>query len=88
MEADLSPIYSSINVSIFEERTDKGIDDVHCLLASDIDRLYANLSTLSDYEVYKKSQIPDEYHYRFNVRVGGKGFNVLLIVNAARRFVS
>ena len=88
MEADLSPIYSSTNVSIFEESTDKGTDDVHRLLASDIDRLYANLSTLSDYEVYKKSQIPDEYHYQFNVRIGGKCFNILAIVSVTSRFVS
>lgn len=41
-------------------------------LASDIDRLYANLSIIPNYEVYKKSQIPEEYHYRSNVRIGGK----------------
>ncbi|CAF2046430.1 unnamed protein product [Rotaria magnacalcarata] len=38
--------------------------------ASDIDRLYANLSKIENYEVYKKSQIPDEYHYKSNVRIG------------------
>jgi hypothetical protein len=80
MEADPSPIYSSTNVSIVEERTYNGTDHVHYFLASDIDRLYANLSTLSNYEVYKKSQIPDEYHYRFNVRIGGKRFPALSIV--------
>ena len=50
-------------------------------LASDIDRLYANLSVLTNYEVYKKSQIPDEYHYRLNVRIGGKCCHVLSIIN-------
>lgn len=41
-------------------------------LASDIDRIYANLSVIPNYEVYKKSNIPMEYHYRANVRIGGK----------------
>lgn len=39
---------------------------------SDIDSIYANLSVIPNYQVYKKSQIPDEYHYKSNVRVGGK----------------
>jgi len=37
-----------------------------------IDRIYANLSTIQNYEIYKKSQIPDEYHYKSNIRIGGK----------------
>lgn len=45
---------------------------VHSNLKSDIDRIYANLSSIQNYEVYKKSQIPDEYHYKSNVRIGGK----------------
>ncbi|CAF1092106.1 unnamed protein product [Rotaria sordida] len=36
----------------------------------DIDRIYASLSTIPNYEVYKKAQIPDEYHYKSNVRIG------------------
>lgn len=39
---------------------------------SDIDRIYASLSKIPNYQAYKKSQIPDEYHYKSNVRVGGK----------------
>ena len=38
----------------------------------DIDRIYRNLSAISNYEVYKKSDIPLEYHYQKNVRIGGK----------------
>jgi hypothetical protein len=38
----------------------------------DIDRLYTNLSIIPNYEVYKKSDIPYEYHYQTNVRIGGK----------------
>ncbi|CAF0993239.1 unnamed protein product [Rotaria sordida] len=37
---------------------------------SNIDRIYANLSTIPNYEVYKKSQIPEEYHYKSNIRIG------------------
>lgn len=34
--------------------------------------IYQNLSAVPNYQVYKKSQIPQEYHYQNNVRVGGK----------------
>ncbi|CAF1196946.1 unnamed protein product [Rotaria sp. Silwood1] len=37
---------------------------------SNIDRIYANLSTIPNYEVYKKSQIPKKYHYQSNIRIG------------------
>ena len=43
----------------------------------DIDRIYANLSGLTHYEVYKKADIPDEYHYQFNVRIGGRYSTIL-----------
>jgi hypothetical protein len=43
---------------------------VHSKLKSDIDRIYKNLSLIPNYEVYKKSQIPNEYHYKSNVRIG------------------
>lgn len=38
---------------------------------SDIDKIYNNLSKLNNYEVYRKSEIPDEYHYQKNIRIGG-----------------
>lgn len=34
--------------------------------------IYKNLSSVSNIEVYKKSDIPDEYHYKSNNRIGGK----------------
>ena len=38
---------------------------------SDIDRLYKNLSGMPYTQAFKKSQIPDQYHYKANVRAGG-----------------
>lgn len=41
-------------------------------LESHIDSIYKNLSTIPNYNVYKKAQIPREYHYQNNIRIGGK----------------
>ncbi|UJR15463.1 hypothetical protein I4U23_002406 [Adineta vaga] len=38
--------------------------------AENIDRIYKNLSTIPNLQVYKKSQIPEKYHYKSNVRIG------------------
>jgi predicted AlkP superfamily pyrophosphatase or phosphodiesterase len=54
---------------------------VHSNRKSDIDRIYTNLSHIPNYEVYKKSQIPNEYHYQSNVRIGGKFSLKFMIFN-------
>ncbi|CAF1016146.1 unnamed protein product [Adineta ricciae] len=59
-----------IDKSLFTAYGGRAFANIFANKASDIDRLYANLSNLTDYEVYKKSQIPVEYHYKSNVRVG------------------
>lgn len=51
---------------------------------SHIDSIYAKLSNISNYNVYKKAQIPQEYHYQKNIRIGdilivGKvGYEIIL----------
>ncbi|CAF4541370.1 unnamed protein product, partial [Didymodactylos carnosus] len=37
---------------------------------TDIDRIYKNLSNILNFEVYKKDAIPEQYHYKNNVRIG------------------
>jgi len=59
-----------IDKSLYNAFGKRAFANIFVKRASDIERIYANLSTLTNYEVYKKSDIPDEYHYQFNVRIG------------------
>ncbi|UJR31347.1 hypothetical protein I4U23_018843 [Adineta vaga] len=73
-----------IDKSLFSAYGGRAFANIFVNKPSDIDRLYANLSKLPNYDVYKKAQIPDEYHYKSNVRIGdilivGKvGYDVIL----------
>lgn len=69
MVLDLLRISSSKTVS---DSFHTGANFSSHFLEKDIDRIYRNLSILPDYEVYKKSDIPLEYHYQKNVRIGGE----------------
>ena len=69
MVLDLLRISSSKTVSDFFHNEAKSSSH---FLEADIDRIYKNLSALLNYEVYKKSDIPLEYHYQKNVRIGGE----------------
>ncbi|CAF3624894.1 unnamed protein product [Rotaria socialis] len=53
-------------------------------LESNINRIYANLSTIPNFEVYKKSQIPDEYHYKSNIRIG----DILFVAKAGYEIIA
>ncbi|CAF3586320.1 unnamed protein product [Adineta steineri] len=59
-----------IDTSLFSAYGGNSFANIFVKNISDIDRIYQNLSVIPNYEVYKKSQIPDEYHYRSNVRIG------------------
>ncbi|CAF4601607.1 unnamed protein product [Rotaria sp. Silwood1] len=59
-----------VDKSLFSAYGGRSFVNIFVHNKSDIDRLYANLSVIQNCEVYKKSQIPNEYHYKSNVRIG------------------
>lgn len=61
-----------INKNLFEAYGGRTFVNIFVNDAKYIDQIYTNLSAIPNYEVYKKNQIPDVYHYKNNVRVGGK----------------
>jgi predicted AlkP superfamily pyrophosphatase or phosphodiesterase len=61
-----------IDTSLFSAYGSRAVVNIFVHSKLDIDRIYTNLSMIPNYEVYKKSQIPDEYHYKSNIRIGGK----------------
>jgi hypothetical protein len=69
-----------IDISLFSAYGSRAFVNIFVHSETDIDRIYTNLSRIPNYEVYKKSQIPNEYHYKSNIRIGGK-FIFLLKIN-------
>jgi hypothetical protein len=61
-----------IDKSLFSAYGGRALVNIFVHSAADLDQIYANLSVIPNYEVYKKSQIPDEYHYKSNIRIGGE----------------
>jgi predicted AlkP superfamily pyrophosphatase or phosphodiesterase len=61
-----------IDTSLFSAYGSRAFVNIFVHSEVDINRIYTNLSVIPNYEVYKKSQIPDEYHYKSNIRIGGK----------------
>ncbi|CAF4606019.1 unnamed protein product, partial [Rotaria magnacalcarata] len=41
-------------------------------------------SIIPNFEVYKKSQIPDEYHYKSNIRIG----DILFVAKAGYEIIA
>ena len=39
-------------------------------LVQDTDQIYEALKSVPNYQIYKKSEIPQRYHYRLNNRIG------------------
>ncbi|CAF1069697.1 unnamed protein product [Adineta steineri] len=59
-----------IDTSLCEVYGSRSFVNIFVPIKENIERIYDNLSVISNYEVYKKSDIPNEYHYRSNVRIG------------------
>ena len=61
-----------IDTSLFSAYGSRAFVNIFVHSELNIDRIYTNLSNIPNYKAYKKSQIPDEYHYKSNNRIGGK----------------
>ena len=61
-----------LDVKLFSAYGSRSFVNIFVHSKSNIDQIYFNLSKIPHYEVYKKSQIPKEYHYQSNIRIGGK----------------
>ena len=61
-----------VDASLFSAYGSRALVNIFVHNQENIDRIYTNLSAIPHYEVYRKSQIPNEYHYKDNIRIGGK----------------
>ena len=61
-----------VDTSLFSAYGNRAFVNIFVHAEANIDRIYTNLSRIPNYKVYKKSQIPKEYHYKDNIRIGGK----------------
>ena len=61
-----------VNTNLFSAYGSRALVNIFVHSQSDIDSIYKNLSKIEHYQVYKKADIPSEYHYQNNIRIGGK----------------
>ena len=60
-----------VDTSLFSAYGGRALLNIFVHTKENIDRIYANLSIIPHYQAYRKSEIPAEYHYQNNIRIGG-----------------
>ena len=61
-----------VDTSLFSAYGSRAFVNIFVHAQVNIDGIYTNLSLIPNYEVYKKSQISEEFYYKSNIRIGGK----------------